>query len=75
MRNYIEALAEKLIVNEVPEKPWTYLIVNSITKSLLVVRNDVILVVCDKLSKIAYFVAIIEETLVEELTRLFRDNM
>ena len=34
-----------------------------------------ILVVCNRLSKMTYFVAIIEETLVKELARLFRDNV
>jgi len=41
--------------------------VDFITKLLLVVGKDVILVVCDRLSKMTYFVAIIEGTLVEEL--------
>ena len=34
-----------------------------------------ILVVCDRLSKITYFVATTEGTLAEELVRLFRDNV
>jgi len=34
-----------------------------------------ILVVCNRLPKIAYFVAMIEETLIEGLARLFRDNV
>ena len=34
-----------------------------------------ILVVCDRLSKMAYFVATTEGTLVEGLARLFRDNV
>ena len=46
-----------------------------IIKLLLVARKDVILVVCNRLSKIAYFVAMTEETSAEELARLFRDNM
>ena len=32
-------------------------------------------VVCDRLSKITHFVATIEGILVEDLARLFRDNM
>ena len=44
-------------------------------KLLLVARKNVILVVCDRLSKMAHFVATTEETTVEELVRLFRDNM
>ena len=49
--------------------------VDFITKLPLVVGKDVILVVCNKLFKITYFVATIEEMLVEELVRLFRDNV
>ena len=51
---------EKLIVNKVPEKLWTYLIVEFITKLPLVARKNAILVVCDKLSKMVYFIATIE---------------
>jgi len=49
--------------------------VDFITKLLLVAEKDVILVVCDRLSKITYFVAITKETLAEGLARLFRNNM
>ena len=41
----------------------------------LVAKKDVILVICDRLSKITHLVATIEETSVEELVRLFRDNV
>jgi len=44
-------------------------------KSLLVVGKDAILVVCDRLSKMMYFVTITEEILVKKLARLLRDNM
>ena len=46
-----------------------------ITKLLLVAGKDAILVVCDMLSKMTYFVATMKETSVEGLARLFRDNM
>jgi len=49
--------------------------VNFITKLLVVAGKDMILVVCDRLSKITYFVTTTEGTLVEELARLFRDNV
>ena len=75
MKNHIEALAEKLMVNEMLKKPWIYLIVKFITKLLLVAENDPILVVCNRLSKIAYFVATIEMISVEELVRLFSNNI
>ena len=42
---------------------------------ILVAEKDVILVVCNRLSKIMHFVATTEETLVEGLARLFRDNV
>jgi len=41
--------------NEVLKKLWIYLMVDFITKLQLVAEKDVILVVCDKLSKMAYF--------------------
>jgi len=68
-------LARKLKLNKVLEKLWTYLMVDFVMKLLVVVEKDTILVVCDRLSKIAYFVAIIEGTSEEGLARLFRDNM
>ena len=51
------------------------MIIDFITKLLLVIENDAILVVCDKLFKIAYFVTITEEILAEGLVRLFRNNV
>ena len=65
----------KLKLSEVPEKLWTYLIVDFITKLLSVAGKDAILVVCNRLLKITHFVATTEETLAEILARLFRDNM
>ena len=44
-------------------------------KLLVVARKDTILVVCDQLSKMTYFVTMTEGTLVEGLARLFRDNI
>ena len=52
-----------------------YLTVDFITKLLLVVEKNMILVVCDKLFKMAHFVVTIEETLAEGLVRLFRDDV
>ena len=75
IKNRTEALAGKLMTNEIPEKVWTYLMVDFITKLLLVVGKDVILVVCDRLSKMVHFVEMTEGTLAESLARLFRDNM
>jgi len=73
MKNRIEVLAGKLKLSEILEKPWIYLIVDFITKLLLVAGKDAILVVCNRLLKMTYFVATMEETSVEGLARLFRD--
>ena len=75
MKNRIEVLVEKLKLSEIPEKPWTYLIVNFIMKLLVVAEKDTILVICDRLLKITYFMTTTEEMSVEGLVRLFRNNM
>ena len=46
---------------------YIYLIVEFITKLLLVAEKNVILVIYNILSKIAHFVAITEETITEDL--------
>ena len=65
----------KLKLSEVPEKLWTHLTVDFITKLPIVAGKDTILVVCDRLSKMVYFVATTEGISVEGLARLFRDNV
>ena len=75
MKNRIEILAEKLKLSKVSEKLWIYLMVDFITKLLLVAGKNIILVVCNKLSKITHFVAKIKEILAKELARLFRNNV
>ena len=47
MKNGIEAPARKSIMNEVPEKILIYLMVDCITKLLLVAEKNIILVVCN----------------------------
>ena len=75
MKNRTEELAGKLKLSKVPEKLWTHLTVDFITKLLVVAGKDAILVVYDRLSKITHFVATIEGILAEGLARLFRDNV
>jgi len=75
MKNRIEAPAEKLKLSEILERLWIYLIVDFIMKLPLVARKDTILVVYDMLSKMIYFVTIIEGILVEGLVQLFRNNI
>ena len=67
--------ARKLKLSEVLEKLWTHLMVDFITKLPVVAGKDAILVVCDRLSKMMYFVATTEGTSAEGLARLFRDNI
>jgi len=75
MKNQTEEVAGKLKLGEVPEKHWTYILVDFITKLLIVAGKDMILVVCDRLSKMTYFITITEGTTVEELVRLFKNNV
>jgi len=75
MKNRTEEVAGKLKLGEVPEKLWTHISVDFITKLPTVVGKDVILVVCDRLSKMTHFVATMEETIAEGLARLCRDNV
>ena len=58
MKNKTEVPAEKLKLSEVLEKLWIYLIVDFITKLLLVAGKDMILVVYDRLSKIIHYLEI-----------------
>jgi len=75
MKNRTEEVAGKLKLGEVLEKLWTHISVDFITKLLMVAGKDAILVVCNRLSKMTYFVVITEGTLAEGLARLFRDNV
>ena len=52
-----------------------HILVEFITKLLIVAGKNVILVVCDRLSKMMHFVVTMEGTLAEGLARLFRDNV
>jgi len=52
-----------------------HLTVDFMTKLLLVAEKNAILVVCNRLSKMIYFVTTTEKTSAEGLARLFRDNM
>ena len=67
----MEELAGKLKLSKVPRKLWSHLTIDFIMKLLVVAGKDVILVVCDWLSKMTHFVATTEGTLAEGLVRLF----
>ena len=65
----------KLRPNKVPERLWQHISVDFITKLPMSKGHDLILVVCDRFSKMFHFVATIEKTMAEGLARLFRDNV
>jgi len=75
MKNRTEEIAEKLKLSNVPEKLWTHIMVNFITKLLVVAGKNAILVVYNRLSKMMHFMATTKGTSVEGLARLFRDNV
>ena len=75
MKNQIKSLVEKMVANKVLERLQMHLMVDFITKLPLVAEKNVILEVYNRLSKMAHFVATIERTSVEELARLFRNNV
>ena len=74
-KNCTEQLAGKLMPNSIPDKPWTHISADFITKLPLAQGYDSILVVVDRLTKMVYFIPTTEKTSVEGLARLFRDNV
>ena len=70
-KNRSEAPVGKLMPNAIPEKPWSHISADFITKLPLAQGYDAILVVCDRFSKMAHFIAITEKTSAEELAKLF----
>jgi len=61
--------------NTVPEKPWTHILADFIMKLPLAQGYDSILVVCNRMTKIAHFVPTTERTSAEGVARLFWDNV
>jgi len=74
-KNHTEQPAGKLMPNSIPEKPWTHISADFITKLPLVQGYDSILVVVDQLTKMVHFIPTTEKTSAEGLARLFRDNV
>jgi len=74
-KNRSKAPARKLIPNAIPEKPWSHISADFITKLPLAQGYDAILVVCDRFSKMAHFIATMEKTSVEGLAKLFQDQV
>jgi len=75
MKNRAEMPAGKLRPNEIPERLWQHILVDFITKLPMSKGHDLILVVCNRFSKMSHFVATTEKTTAEGLAKLFRDNV
>jgi len=74
-KNQSEAPAGKLMPNAIPEKPWSHISADFITKLPLAQGYDAVLVVCNHFSKMAHFIATTEKTSAEGLARLFQDHV
>ena len=70
-KNCTETPVGKLMPNAVPEKPQSHIMVDFITKLPLAQGYNAILVVCNRMTKMAHFVSTTERTLVEGVARLF----
>jgi len=74
-KNHMQAPIEKLMPNSIPEKPWSHISADFITKLLLAQEYDSILVVVNRLTKIVYFIPTMEKTTAGGLARLFKNNI
>ena len=61
--------------NAIPEKPWSHILADLITKLPLAQEYDAILVVCNCFSKMVHFIATTEKTSVEGFAKLFQDHV
>jgi len=70
-KNQSEVPVGKLMPNAIPEKLWSYISADFITKLPLAQGYDAILIVYDCFSKMAYFITTMEKTSAEGLAKLF----
>jgi len=61
--------------NLIPEKAWTHISADFITKLPLAQGYSSVLVVVDRFTKIAHFIPTTEKTSAEGLAQLFKDNI
>jgi len=61
--------------NAIPEKPWSHIPADFITKLPLAQGYNTILVVCDQFNKMAHFIATTEKMSAEGLAKLFWDHI
>ena len=74
-KNRTEPSAGKLMPNEAPNKSWVHITADFIVKLPLSRGYNSILVVCNRLTKMAHFIPTTEKTLAEGLAVLFRDHV
>ena len=74
-KNRTELPAEKLMPNEVPDKPWAHITADFIVKLPLSRGYDSILVVCYWLTKMVHFISMTEKMSAEGLAVLFWDHV
>ena len=74
-KNCTEQPAEKLMPNSIPDKAWSHILADFITKLPLAQGYNSILVVVDQFTKMAHFMPTTEKTTAEGLAWLFRDNV
>ena len=74
-KNWSKVPAGKLMPNAIPEKPWSHISADFITKLPLVQGYDTILVVYNHFSKMVYFIATTEKMSAEGLAKLFWDHI
>ena len=74
-KNHTPAPASKLMPNSIPEKPWSHISADFIMNLPLAQGYDSILVVVDRLTKMAHFIPTAKKMTAGELAGLFRDNV
>jgi len=74
-KNRAKPLAEKLMPNALPDKPWAHITADFIVKLPLARGYNSILVVCDRLTRIAHFIPTTEKTSAKGLVLLFQDHV
>ena len=74
-KNHTEQPAGKLMPNFIPNKAWTHISADFLTKLPLAMGYNSILVVVDQFTKMAHFVPMAEKTMAKGLAQLFRDNV
>jgi len=70
MKNRVEMIVGKVKPNAVLEKLWQHILVDFITKLSVSRGHNLILVICNRFSKILHFIMITEKITVKGLVKL-----